>query len=348
MAQASPGWGALVAWFGNASNKLKHAIGRYSASGNAVTEQKRISNNKFNKLINIIMTIMNKRSDLLWKVSGHMLKCKQHNRKYKNSAYYRGDPRLIWTLPRFPCVLIRLSNLRGLPKILALGSCARVLCGGLVRVLCGILGSPPPIHFFQNHEHVDQRHENYCIPIHFLWFWSQPLPSHPLPKPWKWWQSYAFLMILEPTASLPGTLPETDNSPMHFFRIPKPATTLLRISQIMKMLTVLCISDDLGARRSLPGRFQNHENQNRPMHFLWLWLIMRPAASLLFTSKTVKTSQSHIFLMILKPISPLPPTSKDMKMMMVFCIPYDSEASRRPPTHFQNHENVDSPMHFLW
>ena len=29
------------------------------------------------------------------------------------------------------------------------------------------------------------------------------------------------------------------------------------------------------------------------------------------------------------------------------CISSDSEASRQLPTHFQNHENADRPMHFL-
>ena len=49
--------------------------------------------------------------------------------------------------------------------------------------------------------------------------------------------------------------------------------------------------------------------------------------------------------MILKPISPLPPTSKDMKMMTVPCILYDSDTSCPPLAHFRNHENNDSPMH---
>ena len=40
-------------------------------------------------------------------------------------------------------------------------------------------------------------------------------------------------------------------------------------------------------------------------------------------------------------------TSKNMKMIMVLCISYDSEASRQLPAHFQNHENVDHPTHFL-
>ena len=40
-------------------------------------------------------------------------------------------------------------------------------------------------------------------------------------------------------------------------------------------------------------------------------------------------------------------TSKTMKMITVLCISYDSEANRQLPTHFQNHENADCPMHFL-
>ena len=39
-------------------------------------------------------------------------------------------------------------------------------------------------------------------------------------------------------------------------------------------------------------------------------------------------------------------TSKTMKMITVLCISYDSEANRQLPTHFQNHENADRPMHF--
>ena len=52
-----------------------------------------------------------------------------------------------------------------------------------------------------------------------------------------------------------------------------------------------------------PAHFQNHENVDCPM---------------------------YAFLMILKPIAPFPPTSKDMKMMIVPCISYDSAPSRRP------------------
>ena len=76
--------------------------------------------------------------------------------------------------------------------------------------------------------------------------------------------------------------------------------------------------------------------------------------------------------MILKPPAPFPPTSKNMKIMIVLyisyvsganssflgtsktmkmitvlCISDDAAASRPTPTHFQNHENTDSPMHFL-
>ena len=53
--------------------------------------------------------------------------------------------------------------------------------------------------------------------MHFLWFWSHPHRSRSLPKPWKWWQSHAFLMILEPSAPLPLT------------------------SKTMKMMTVPCL-----------------------------------------------------------------------------------------------------------
>ena len=40
-------------------------------------------------------------------------------------------------------------------------------------------------------------------------------------------------------------------------------------------------------------------------------------------------------------------TVKTMKMITAPCISYDSEAGRQLPTHFQNHENADCPMHFL-
>ena len=63
--------------------------------------------------------------------------------------------------------------------------------------------------------------------MRFSWFWSQPPPSRPLPKPWKCWQSYAFLMNLEPISSLPPT------------------------SKDMKMMTVLCISYDSETSRVL-------------------------------------------------------------------------------------------------
>ena len=48
--------------------------------------------------------------------------------------------------------------------------------------------------------------------------------------------------------------------------------------------------------------------------------------------------------MILKPAAPLPPTLKTMKMLTVL---YDSEANRPTPTHFQNHENGNIPMHLF-
>ena len=50
-----------------------------------------------------------------------------------------------------------------------------------------------------------QSHENDDSLIRSLWFWSQPPPSGPLQKAWKWWLSNAFLMILEPFAPLPPT-----------------------------------------------------------------------------------------------------------------------------------------------
>ena len=53
----------------------------------------------------------------------------------------------------------------------------------MMTVLCIWSQSPPPTDF--------QRHENDDCPMHSLWFWRQPLPSCSLPKPRKWWQSYA-------------------------------------------------------------------------------------------------------------------------------------------------------------
>ena len=81
--------------------------------------------------------------------------------------------------------------------------------------------------------------------------------------------------------------------------------------------------------------------------------------------KPWKCRQSYAFIMILKPVAPLPPTSEDMKMMTVLRISYDSDASRplpKPwkwwlddseascpaPTHFQNHENYEISMHVAW
>ena len=208
---------------------------------------------------------------------------------------------------------------------------------------------PPPVHF-QNRENAD------CL-IYFLWFWSQSPPSHPLPKTWKWWWSFAFLMILKPAAALPPTF------------------------KTMKMLTALCISFDNGVNSPLPRHFQNHENDNSPMHFLWCcglpppsrplpqpwkcWQsyafpgILKPIARLPPTSKDMtmmrvlcifngseashplpkpwKWWQSYAFLMILKPIAPLPPSSIGMKMMADPYISYDSEATRPLPTHFQKY-----------
>ena len=51
--------------------------------------------------------------------------------------------------------------------------------------------------------------------------------------------------------------------------------------------------------------------------------------------------------MILRPAAPLLPTSKTIKMKAVLCISYGSGGNRTPPGHFQNHENDNSLMHFL-
>ena len=60
---------------------------------------------------------------------------------------------------------------------------------------------------------------------------------------------------------------ENDDSPMRFFwfqsQRPPPAHF-----KTMKIMTVLCISYDSGARRTPPAHFRNHENGDRPMHFI--------------------------------------------------------------------------------
>ena len=73
---------------------------------------------------------------------------------------------------------------------------------------------------------------------------------------------------------------------------------------------------------SPPAHFQNHE-----MSYAFL-MILKPAATLPPTSKTMKMMTDHAFLMILTPAASLPPTPKTMKMMTVLCIAYDS-----PPSH---------------
>ena len=45
-------------------------------------------------------------------------------------------------------------------------------------------------------------------------------------------------------------------------------SSLLGTSKTMKMITLPCISDDAAASRPVPAHFQNHENIDRPVHFL--------------------------------------------------------------------------------
>ena len=120
--------------------------------------------------------------------------------------------------------------------------------------------------------------ENDGSPMYLLWFWRQLLSSHPLPKAWKWSQTFAFLMILERPAHFQNY--ENDNSPMHFLWFwshPHPSRSLLKLwkwwqshaylmilepsaplpltAKTMKMMTVLCISYDFGAIRTPPAHF---------------------------------------------------------------------------------------------
>ena len=150
--------------------------------------------------------------------------------------------------------------------------------------------------------------------MHLLWFWGQPPTSHPLPKPCKCWLSNAFLMILKPLA--PSRALSKTWKTWRWWQsyavplIPNPAAPLPATSKTMKMITVLYISDDSGANRPLRGRFQNHKNDNSPLHFLWCW--GKPPPSRL-SPKPWKCELSFAFLMILKPIAPLPPSPKTWK-----------------------------------
>ena len=84
-------------------------------------------------------------------------------------------------------------------------------------------------------------------------------------------------------------------------------------------MTALCIPYHPGAKRFLPGRPQ------KPRKFITVLCISYGSDS----------------------AAPLPLSSKTMKLLTALCVSYDSEATRPPPTHFQRHENDDSPIHFL-
>ena len=90
-----------------------------------------------------------------------------------------------------------------------------------------------------------------------------------VPKTWKWWRSNEFPMVLKPAAPLQPT------------------------SKTMKMRTVPCISYDYTANSPTPGHFQNHENENSPMHFLWFWGQPPPSCPL---PKPWKWCQFYTFL----------------------------------------------------
>ena len=202
---------------------------------------------------------------------------------------------------------------------------------------CGANRTPPGN--FQNYENDNS-------PMHVLWFWGQlPPPSSPLPKPWKWRQSHAFLVILEPNAPHPGTSKTMKRITVLCISCDSEASRPLPpTSKAMEMKTVLCISYDCGANHTPPGHFQTHENDDRPMHFLWLWGQPPPSRPL---PKPWKWRQSYAFHMILEPTSPLLGTSKTMKMITVLCIALWFWGQPPPPTLFQNHENEGSPMLFF-
>ena len=83
-----------------------------------------------------------------------------------------------------------------------------------------------------------------------------------------------------------------------------------------------------GAWGDPPAHFQIHENDDSPCISCDPEAHRPPPA--LFQNPW-KWSRSYAFLMMLKPIAPLPSTSKDLKMMMVICVSHDSEANHPLP-----------------
>ena len=92
-------------------------------------------------------------------------------------------------------------------------------------------------------------------------------------------------------------------------------------------------------------------------------MILEPNAPLAGAFKTTKMIKDLFLVILIQTMKmlivrcifydseanrPLSPSSKDMKMITAPRISYyDSDASRPPPAHFQTHENGYGPLHFL-